>query len=1194
MTSGIDRVRAALRRQDVDPSHEELLDILWLARAMARDDGGTVRRWANGADPAADPLVPAEGPAAAEPGSQLQDPAKPAANPRERLHAPARLPGTSSPGRPVRVPGRLPISDPLQLRRALRPLRRYRRPSWTPHLDETATANLIAETSLLQLVHRSEALRSRDLLLVVDDGTSMRLWQDMAAELQRLLRNLGAFRRVIAIGLDSDRAERAVVHTRPFGTRRGALPRRGGPRHSSTVLMFSDGVGAGWRSGVMRAFLEQQCAHSTVAVLQPLPPTLWSGTALQPTRLALTAPLGGAANRLLGSSDPLLPDVVAMLPGLPVPLIELSPGQLRDWAVLAATGGTVTLPVIDARPPVPVPAVEAAHGAAATGGATGPPSAPERLAAFRTAASPQAFRLAAHLSTVRPLTLPVMRVVQEAVLPGSHPGYLAEVFLGGLLRATSPRAAPADAVYALHPGVADLLMSAVDTGDALNTVRVVSAYLERPTARTASLSAILADPHGSGRIPDVGNTLAEVGGPFLRYLGILPPTPASAPTPNPASTRPPAEPAALESARPETDRTRSQLDRLTERLAVERAGSGARHPDVAALELRLAALLVDTGALTETASLVKQVLAGQRLNPGSGARPTSQEQRLLQELVERLTGREPQAAPGRFAEAISLAAELNQIPGLYPLDWLIDALCPPAPRADARYQLTRIREALSRTGDSTAALLTALRDAADAVNAADASAAYGRSLAALREDRDRHRAGTTVEEREAARPYFFLSYAHTPGTGSSGHDPNLWVYRLYDDLCEAITEIAPHTEGVPVGFMDRGMHLGEGWAERVSEALANCRVFVPLYSPRYFRSETCGQEWSCFASRPVVRSGADNDPSGIVPVLWVRVPRENLPEVAARIQFLHPSLGTDYRNEGTLALSKLGYFRESYELVVHRLAQRIVDVAESVEIETGTTENLLSRVSAFAAPPPSRQMRISVLACDTRRLPPGRADLSYGSNALDWQPYWRESDLSLAQHAQSVLRKLNFHTSVHLFEDEAELLLAPSGSGPGGAGPGPSAPGVLLLDRWALLDPERRALVKRFDELNPGWVSVLEPWAEDDPDRRDAEDGLGELAGQILRRKRGENRIQDGLPTLAAFDRELPLAALRALRGFEDRIREQRPEPPGRPRPSLRDALTGGAPRGSGAPGSGTDHGTPETGSAKPGSTMADPAEENR
>ncbi|MBC3843227.1 hypothetical protein GXW82_32550 [Streptacidiphilus sp. 4-A2] len=748
--TGIDRVRAALEQQDVEPSHEELLDILWLARAVALDDGTTVSRWANGTGTAADPSPAADAPRTGEAGGGTD----PAPGGREQLHVPAGNsgpagPGTSGPGRPVQVPGHHPISNPILLRRALRPLRRYRRPSWTPQLDETATANLIAETSVLELVHRPEALRSKDLLLVVDDGTSMRLWQDLAAELHRLLRNLGAFRRVIAVGLDSDRADRAVIHTRPFGVRPGSLPRRGGPRHSPAVLVLSDGVGAGWRSGAMQEFLERQCAHSPVALLQPLPPTLWSGTALRPTRLELTAPVGGPPNQRLRSSDPLLPDIVTVLPAVPVPLIELSAVQLRDWAVLATVGGTVTLPVIDARAPAP-PQQPAGGGSgtgagAAAGAEAGQPSAEGRLAAFRATASPQAYRLAAHLSTVQPLTLPVMRVVQEAVLPRSHPGYLAEVFLGGLLQATSTCATPADAVYALHPGVAELLMSAVDTGDALNTVQVVSDFLERPTARTASMSAVLADPHGSGRLPAIGHALAEVGGPFLRYLGILPPAPV-------------VRPAAVGAAPESVGSTPAQL---RQELRAERSRSGPHHPAVAVLELRLAIVLADGDDLRETASLVKAVLEAQRLHPAPGRRPTAAEERLLLTLVERLSLHK--GPPALLGEAISLAAALNPVPKLHPLDWLIDALCPPTRPVDAGYQLTRVRAAFSRTGDNTNALLTALAELAEALNVPLMAAAYRRGLSPLS-------VRTTAPapaawEPDLPRPYFYLSYAHTFGPG---------------------------------------------------------------------------------------------------------------------------------------------------------------------------------------------------------------------------------------------------------------------------------------------------------------------------------------------------------------------------------------------------------------------------------------------
>ena len=95
-------------------------------------------------------------------------------------------------------------------------------------------------------------------------------------------------------------------------------------------------------------------------------------------------------------------------------------------------------------------------------------------------------------------------------------------------------------------------------------------------------------------------------------------------------------------------------------------------------------------------------------------------------------------------------------------------------------------------------------------------------------------------------PLFFLSYAHGPRDDRSGRDPDLWIAQLYDDLCDHIKSLADLPRTQKAGFMDRELRQGHEWPERLSNALATCRVFVPLYSRRYFKSEHCGKEW--FAS----------------------------------------------------------------------------------------------------------------------------------------------------------------------------------------------------------------------------------------------------------------------------------------------------------------------------------------------------------
>ncbi|MBC3843228.1 TIR domain-containing protein [Streptacidiphilus sp. 4-A2] len=175
--------------------------------------------------------------------------------------------------------------------------------------------------------------------------------------------------------------------------------------------------------------------------------------------------------------------------------------------------------------------------------------------------------------------------------------------------------------------------------------------------------------------------------------------------------------------------------------------------------------------------------------------------------------------------------------------------------------------------------------------------------------------------------------------------------RLFEDLCETIMEITPTPAEEPVGFMDRA--TDPAWTERLTRAVAHCRVFVPLYSPRYFDSPVCGQEWSAFAGRTAVqRRGGSGHQTGIVPVWWVPVPRGSLPPVASSLQFNHSDFGTDYLSNGMRALSLTDDYRDSYQLAVHRLAQRIVQVSESLAINPGPRQDFTTLPSAFTPPDP--------------------------------------------------------------------------------------------------------------------------------------------------------------------------------------------------------------------------------------------------
>lgn len=326
------------------------------------------------------------------------------------------------------------------------------------------------------------------------------------------------------------------------------------------------------------------------------------------------------------------------------------------------------------------------------------------------------------------------------------------------------------------------------------------------------------------------------------------------------------------------------------------------------------------------------------------------------------------------------------------------------------------------------------------------------------------------------RPYFFLSYARTPAYGGGGADPDMWVERLFRDLCGHVMAMTDLPAGAPAGVIDREIRSGEGWSERLGEALATCRVFVPLFSPRYFASETCGKEYA-FAQRAIhqrARSGQQGE--AIVPALWVPVPPGQLPGPAERLQFDHRDFGDRYVSDGLYGLIKLRLFAEDYERAVYELAKRIVSVADTAGIGAGRAVDSRLAPSAFGTPGSRtggpRPMRVTIAAPTRHDLPQGRDVGYYGDTPQDWNPYHPAAARPLAYIAEDLVRSLNYQATVASFDEES--------GHPGGKQP-PTTPEILLVERWALQDEERCRRLAAFDAENRPWVTMVVPWNRSSP-----------------------------------------------------------------------------------------------------------------
>jgi FxsC-like protein len=411
------------------------------------------------------------------------------------------------------------------------------------------------------------------------------------------------------------------------------------------------------------------------------------------------------------------------------------------------------------------------------------------------------------------------------------------------------------------------------------------------------------------------------------------------------------------------------------------------------------------------------------------------------------------------------------------------------------------------------------------------------------------------------RPYFFLSYARTPKRDASDRDdPDRWVHKLYKDLCSAILQM---TDARPeeAGFMDRENKIGAEWSPELVAALARSRVFVPLYSRRYFESDNCGREWFAFARREITHKAQGRQViDAIVPALWTRMDREKLPDVAQSVQFDHKFLGERYCTEGFYGIMKLQNYRADYQRAVHRLAERIIAIGdESVAFTEGVTAHpggpeFDSLPSAFGPTSARRtaggQLQITVLAHDTSTLPPGRAPEYYGSTPHTWSPYRPDYPQPVADYAQELAKKcLDCKPVVRALGDD--LAWASNGS--------PVPPSLCLVDAWVSLSAKHQEQLDHLDQVHEPWVSVLVPWNMQDQGTREAQDDLRSSLRQHLGSKLASvpRRCQmaaNGIPTLQDFGQILPEMTMIMLKRFRKEAIAHPPAGPLIERPRLRRA----------------------------------------
>ncbi|WP_285570116.1 SAV_2336 N-terminal domain-related protein [Streptomyces sp. RTGN2] len=330
----------------------------------------------------------------------------------------------------------------VELGRALRPfMRRFPRGRRTG-LDLAATIDMYTREGELLPVVGPLPEPWFDVLLVIDTHPSMQVWHDAIQEFATLLSNSGAFRQVRQCFLSTEpHPDMTDGRGRVVNSRTVAVPDQ-----RRLVLVLSDCAAPAWYGNEMWQLLRTWAAQGSVSIVNPLPSRLWHRTALDLPAVRVHGGRPGASNTLLSVTVP--PHLRAVLGDesthVAIPTLTLTTHSLNRWARGLARGApegyeaVLVLPFGAPEDPFASPDFVSADGE------TDPRNQDHAGVgeAFIRTASPPAVKLAALCSAIRRLSLSLIQLIRQEVVPEATSSDVAELLMSDVLDISGSRDDP--------------------------------------------------------------------------------------------------------------------------------------------------------------------------------------------------------------------------------------------------------------------------------------------------------------------------------------------------------------------------------------------------------------------------------------------------------------------------------------------------------------------------------------------------------------------------------------------------------------------------------------------------------------------------------------------------------------------------------------------------------------------------------
>jgi FxsC-like protein len=344
----------------------------------------------------------------------------------------------------------------------------------------------------------------------------------------------------------------------------------------------------------------------------------------------------------------------------------------------------------------------------------------------------------------------------------------------------------------------------------------------------------------------------------------------------------------------------------------------------------------------------------------------------------------------------------------------------------------------------------------------------------------------------------FFSYARV--------DSDDYLNRFHEDLAGRLARYGglPKNEAI---FRDvSNLEIGDAWPDELTQAISTCKVLICVVTPSYFSRPWCGKEFEFFRRR-LARFAEKNKLAGppplILPVLWIPEKKggRRFPEVIKELQ-TSQGFGDDYARLGLWVLTKLQKYEEAYEDIIHKLAERILEIAQEHDlpphdqpIELGDMPDPFAPVvpapagsSPAAAAPVDRgprHVQFIVVAGERAEIAQkaGRQNLdAYGAAPQDWRPFLPPRSARIGPILQGIAAEEDFTSDV---VDVPKDLVARIE-----AACKENNLVLLVVDPWSLRIEVCGDQLRQYDQRDFLHCAVLVPWNDADDETKSTREDL--------------------------------------------------------------------------------------------------------